>query len=73
MNPLSISKKNSFKLSKSISKVSDKIVTTNSELKNEFSLLTNNKIEVITNGSSYYPHPILSILIENLYCHILDY
>ena len=55
MNPLSISKKIHSNYQNQFLKISDKIVTTNSELKNEFSLLTNNKIEVITNGSSYYP------------------
>ena len=54
MKPLSISKKIHSNYQNQFLKISDKIVTTNSELKNEFSLLTKNKIEVIPNGSSYY-------------------
>lgn len=55
MKPLNISKKIHSNYQNQFLNISDKIVTTNSELKNEFSLLTKNKIEVIPNGSSYYP------------------
>jgi hypothetical protein len=55
MKPLSISKRIHSNYQNQFLNISDKIVTTNSELKNEFSLRTKNKIEVIPNGSCYYP------------------
>ncbi|MEL0008488.1 MAG: hypothetical protein VW741_01325 [Flammeovirgaceae bacterium] len=55
MNPLKLSKKIHSNYQYQFLNKSDKIITTSSQLRNEFLQLTNNKIEVITNGSSYYP------------------
>ena len=55
MKPLNISKKIHSNFQNQFLNGSDKIIVTNSELKKEFSSLTNNQIEVIHNGSNYYP------------------
>ena len=55
MKPLNISKKIHSNFQNQFLNGSDKIIVTNSKLKKEFSSLTNNQIEVIHNGSNYYP------------------
>ena len=55
MKPLKLSKKIHSNYQYQFLNQSDKIITTNTRLKSEFSSLTKNKIEVIHNGSDIYP------------------